>query len=171
MITKDSALTFAAVQITEGHGSERLPDTVGDRRLTTALSLHYMKVPQLAHRYLPGRSQTKADASNRMISIPLGNVDSATPLSVKDCTYPPLVLQVAQRSHLPVPGSGIKLSSSSTWGRADQQTSQDPMDLGRFVLRAKSPQGAFVLPDSTAEPFTVLGTGSIVVLEQHLGEG
>ena len=34
-------------------------------------------------------------------------------------------------------GGRVTLSLSSTWGRADQQTSRDSLSLGRFVLRQK----------------------------------
>jgi hypothetical protein len=38
-------------------------------------------------------------------------------------------------------GGRVRLSLSSTWGRADQQTSHDSLSLGRFVLREKRASG------------------------------
>ncbi len=41
---------------------------------------------------------------------------------------------MARRCHLQRPAAALRFSSSSTWGRADQQASRDSMSLGRFVL-------------------------------------
>ncbi len=50
-----------------------------------------------------------------------------------DPTYP-LVPYMALSSHLPPWGAELELSSSSTWGRADQQTSRDSYESGAFCF-------------------------------------
>src|SRR5436305_1537474 len=46
---------------------------------------------------------------------------------------------MARGGHLPPGGSELELSSSSTWGRADQQTSHDSNESGAFCFALKTP--------------------------------
>src|SRR5579871_61936 len=71
---------------------------------------------------------------------------------------------MALSSHLPPRGRELELSSSSTWGRADQQTSRDSYESGAFCFARKNslileiPRGLFV--PSIAPPSHLPDSGS-----------
>src|ERR1700690_4223230 len=94
------------------------------------------------------------------------------------CTYGafhstyPFVPYMARRSHSPMSRAGLELFLSSTWGRADQQTSRDSNRVWGvlFCGQNRFSGGRVRAMHGTGEPFTGFEVRHRVVLEQHLGE-
>jgi hypothetical protein len=75
----------------------------------------------------------KRDQAPITASITLSiTVSKTRPIRLILTTFVPYA--VALVSHLPVSGASVELFLSSTWGRADQQTSHDSLESGAFCF-------------------------------------